>query len=208
MKWPEPVLESLYKAYPRKGDKKRCMSELIAALERICAGEIDGTGRNEREAIEYLRRQICAANAQMGSREKKFIPLLTTWLHQSRYLRSAMPVELAEISMRAIAILALYPKMPSQEVIAKNAAAYFPAIVAIEQCLAHQPASYDEYLAERVALYSFWVSQWPKEDLQYVPGPARWFNERRFEQDESQWRRTRGQSWQDDRDQVRRVLGV
>lgn len=73
--------------------------------------------------------------------------------------------------------LALYKTYPVKE--AKQA-----ALKAILKAMKTQ--SFD-YLLERVSKYAECTSAWPKDQLRYIPGPAVWFNQGRYDDDESRW---------------------
>jgi len=60
------------------------------------------------------------------------------------------------------------------------------------------------YLLARVKLYAYHVSQWPQHELQYVPNAKRWFDERRYQQDEKFWQRV-GTGFAAEREQIRRI---
>lgn len=44
-----------------------------------------------------------------------------------------------------------------------------------------------EYLTERVRLYAHVVSGWPRSDRAFIPHPATWFNQDRFDDDDREW---------------------
>ena len=46
-------------------------------------------------------------------------------------------------------------------------------------------------LKERVTLFSECVSSWPKDEKQFIPYPATWFNQERWNDDESEWKRSK-----------------
>lgn len=204
---PEPTLLSLYAAYPRKTGRKQTLPKLAEALERISQGEIDGAPRTEAEAVTWLRERIDTFRLEVAGREERFIPHMTTWLNRRRYLRTEKTEEMPKRLEVCVAVLAMYPKMPTQEHIAQNVASFLPGLNAIDRCIAGQPASFVEYLGERVATYAFHVSRWPQAELQYVPSPQRWFSERRFEQHEQLWIRSVPAGYEQERAQVKRLLG-
>lgn len=203
---PAPVLLSLYNAFPRRTGRARALDELQAALDRIASGEIDGQPRTAEEAIAFLRERIDQFRTEMVGREKKHIAHPSTYLHQSKYLRTTVALAPPKRLTVCAEILAMYPKMPAREYIEAKPDAFLPALHAIETLIDGQPASFVQYLAERTSLYAFRVSRWAPEDLQYVPGPGRWFGERRFEHDERQWQRNAGVGYQEQRDQLQRLF--
>lgn len=226
--YPEAVLLSIYSAYPRKCNRKEALKRIREALDRICAGEIDGDKRTPQEAITFLRGKTDGARVEMGGREKNFIPHMTTWLHQSRYLRSAAAVELPARMSACIRILALYPKMPEARVIAGQVQTFLPALAAIDkalermECAMHKPkddgsfvygimshavnVNVERRLESRTELYAMAVKQWPVEDLQFVPNPKKWFDEARYDHDEQSWQRRAVNGFDQERQQLERVI--
>jgi hypothetical protein len=207
--YPDSVIVSIYNAYPRKCNRKEALRRIREALDRICAGEIDGMPRSPAQAIEFLRERTGAARKEFSVREKHFIPHMTTWLHGSRYLRSAPPIEMPKGLQTCIKILALYPKMPGEVDIAVNPEAFLPALIAIDKALDRLDKSKESplgYLVRRVMTYAMHVSQWPESDLQYVPSPQKWFGECRYEHAESTWQRQSANGFGQERDQLKRLL--
>jgi len=218
--YPETVLVPIYNAYPRRTGRPQALRRIREALNRICMGEIDGAPRTQAEAIDFLRTKTEEARVQMGAREQKFIPHMTTWLHQRRYLRvtlaqaAAMPKRLKA----CVRILALYPKMPGINVLSDRVAAFVPALNAIDKALermeenplrvgyAKQEANAEVYLSERVAAYRDAVSTWPVDEMQYVPAPAKFFDEARYEHDEATWARKPVNGSEQERSQLQRLV--
>ena len=208
MTWPEPTLLSIYKACPRRTGRAAALKAIAGALDRIAACEIDGQPRTPEEAVAFLRQRTDAFCAEMAGREPKFIPHPSTFFNQpQRYLRTNAPETLPTRLDLCCTILALYHQMPAKEQIERNVAAFLPHLNAIEAVVSGQSAKFVEYLAGRVALYAFCVSKWPAAELQFVPGAQRWFGERRFEQDEQQWSRSGPVGYEQERNQVKRLIG-
>jgi len=204
MTWTQAALMSVYVIYPNKQDRKTSLKRIEEALNRICDGEIDGKPRTQEEALLFLRQKTEEARVAFYGREKKWIPHSTTWFNQSRYLRPDAPPEDLPTQLEAcINILACYPKQPYQTAIRADVKAFLPALKAIDKALKTIPFL---DLMRRVKSYRECVSEWSKEDLKYVPNPARWFAEHRFNQEESQWRRSSTPGYQHERDQIVRVL--
>ena len=44
-------------------------------------------------------------------------------------------------------------------------------------------------LTERVSAYAEAVKAWPPADHQFIPHPATWFNEGRYDDDPNEWKR-------------------
>jgi hypothetical protein len=218
--YPESTLVSIYNAYPRHTGRPQALRRIREALNRICMGEIDGAPRTQAEAIEFLRMKTEEARVQMGAREQKFIPLMATFLHQRRYLRvtlaqaAAMPKRLKA----CVRILALYPKMPGINVLSDRVAAFVPALNAIDKALermeenplrvgyAKQEANAEAYLSARVTAYRDAVSTWPVDEMQYVPAPAKFFDEARYEHDEATWARRPVNGFEQERSQLQRLV--
>jgi len=216
--YPESVLLSIYQAYPRKCNRKEALKRIREALDRICAGEIDGDKRSVQEAITFLRGKVDGARVEMGGREAKFIPHMTTWAHQSRYLRSAAAVELPARMSACIRILACYPKMPEARVIAGQVQTFLPALAAIDKALERTEKDMEPWhtyrlaynadlrLTTQVQLYAKAVGQWPIEDLQFVPSPKKWFDEARYEHNPESWVRQPANGYDQERQQLERVI--
>lgn len=207
MTWPDPVLLSIYKAFPRRTGRQTALTKIAEALDRIVAGEIDGQPRTSEEAVAFLRERVDAMRIEMAGREKKFIPHPSTWLHQSRYLRTTVALALPKRLTVCAEILALYPKMPEREHIERNVETFLPHLNAIEKLIDGQPARFVEHLAERTALFAFYVAKWPAEEERFIPGAKRFYDERRFEKDERTWQRNSPVGFEQERDQVRRLIG-
>jgi hypothetical protein len=209
--WPESTLESVYKAYPRKGANQEAMRRIREALDRICNGEIDSAPRTKEQAVAFLRQRVEDCRQQFACREKRMIPLMSTWLHQSRYLRKPSDQNLCkswtqERVKRALDILRAYPKQSAVgyedlDAIAPMLAAIDKQIVILDEKYGDSAAA---YLLGRVETYASCVATWPQADLQYVPNALRWFTERRYVQDEKYWQRT-GSGFAAERDQIRRL---
>jgi hypothetical protein len=214
--YPESVLLSIYKAYPRPTGRSMALKRICEALDRICQGEIDGQPRTQAEAIEFLRVKVEEGRRQMGAREKKFIPHMATWLHQRRYLRPevAVAVERPTRLMDCIEILCEYPMVPKRNQVEDNLDAFLPALMAIDKALdakiRAQPAMDDYYIARRLKsrteLYAMAVKQWPVEDLKFVPNPKRWFEESRYDQPSESWQRQPANDYVQGRQQLGRVF--
>lgn len=218
--WPEPLLISIYALYPRKTGRPAAFKRITEALNRICSGEIDGSPRTTAEAIEFLRSKVDEARVQMGGREQKHIPHMATWLHQRRYLRVTL-AQAAEMPKRlkaCVRVLANYPKMPGLNVLSDRVEAFLPALKAIDKALerieenplkvgySKQESNAESYLSYRTALYRDAVSTWPVDELQYVPSPARFYDEGRYDHDEATWKRKPANGYQSERDQIQRLV--
>jgi len=209
--YPDSVLLSIYNAYPRKCNRKEALKRISEALDRICAGEIDGQPRSQPEAIAFLREKTDAARREMFGREEKWIPHATTFYHGSRYLRSAPKLELPPRLDACVGILSLYPKSSPANTIWDNIEAYLPALAAIDKALermertAH-PLNCERSLKSRTEIYAMAVKQWPVADLQFVPAAKRWFDEERFNHNEQSWQRQCNDGFQAERDQISRLV--
>ena len=201
MTYPAATLLSLYAAFPRRTGRPRALDKLGEALDRISQGEIDGKPRTTEEAVPYLREKIMGFAVEMAGREAKWIPHPATWLHQSRYLRSARVEELPESLDDCIAILAKYPTAPSEHAIRHRLQSFMPVLRVIQKELEDLPSDVNcpvprnkpkmvvSYLMERTMIYAQCVKSWAPEEVQYVPNPKKWFSERRYEQHQSIWKR-------------------
>lgn len=206
--WPPVVLESIYKEYPRK-IRARALEHIAKSLDRILAGEIDGSPRTRIEAVDYLRSRVCDARVQMGGRLPKHIPHPATYFGQSRYLRAQATItaELENLD-DCKSILQAYPRISLTDA---NLDAHMAVLRVIDSHISYLKPSLGSAAAShirvRVARFAECVFRWPEEDLQFVPGPLKFFSERRYEQDERHWHRTEKQGFGAERDQIRRVVG-
>lgn len=203
--YPESVLLSIYKAYPRPTGRKAALKRIAEALDRICQGEIDGSPRTQAEAIEFLRVKTAEARRLMGAREQKFIPHMATWLFQRRYLRPelAAVIERPKNMHDCICILSDYPTSPDAMTIASNEDIWLPALAAINKALARHSAA---HILRRTQLYAMAVNQWPVEDLKFVPNPVKFYSEAQYDRPEASWTRQPNRGFSDEREQLRRIL--
>ena len=206
--YPETVLLSIYKAYPRPNvGKKMAMKRIREALDRICQGEIDGQPRSQAEAIEFLRVKVEEGRRQMGAREPKFIPHMATWLHQRRYLRPVIEQPMPKRMEACVEILAEYPTVLAPF----DPDDYLPALNAIDKALERMertqpPVNCARRLRSRTELYAMAVKEWPVEDLKFVPNPAKWYAEARYDQPSESWQRQPVNDYVQGRQQLGRVF--
>jgi hypothetical protein len=211
--WPEVALLAIYKIYPRKIAKPRALNEIRHALNRICQGEIDGGEWTQEDALEYLRERTQEAQAAFSGREPRFIPHPATYYHQSRYL-SSTPRQADGVTRLedCIAILQLHPRFVGREdAIKKRIDYYMPAVMAVELALnslesTHGKIGAKEYLAKRTSLYASYVADWPDEERRYISGMENFYRKRVFEQDERCWIKTKRPDYNDERNQIQRIL--
>jgi hypothetical protein len=213
--YPEAVLLSIYNQYPRKDGRPAALKRINEALDRICQGEIDGAPRTQIEAIEFLRLKVEEARRLMGARQKKFIPLMATWLNGRRYLRPelAQVVERPKRMVECVMILSAYPTMPVAKAIMENIEVFLPALAAVDKALERKEDEMPHVWPEKIVcrlrgrteLYAMAVKQWPVEDLKYVPNPVKWFSEARYEQPESSWQRKPANGFEQERQQLRNI---
>lgn len=64
------------------------------------------------------------------------------------------------------------------------------ALKAIAAAAKKKPA---DYLLERTKAYAEAVAKWPSADREFIPHPATWFNQERYEDDPSTWERGKRQ---------------
>jgi hypothetical protein len=205
--WTHAALMSIYVLYPNKQDRFTSLKRIREALDRICDGEIDNKPRTQQQAIDFLRKKTEEARKAFIGREKKWVPHSATFYNQSKYLMprvtndEVLPAQLEA----CVAILAAYPKTPGQPTIRANIQSFLPALSAIDAALKNISV---EDLLKRVKLYRSCVDEWPKEELRYVPNPAKWFTESRWNQDESLWRRQyQAPAYANEREQIARLIG-
>ena len=201
---PDAAVESIRKLYPFPRNKQSEMAAVRRALERLVQGERDGSAMSKGDAIIYLRGRIEAAAASFYGREKKFTPHLTTFLNQSRYLKGEeliAPENLAD----AIVVLKCYPGIKFSDA---NYQVHLPVLKVIDQIIKQYGEGSVEYLRERVTLFAECVAEWDAADLQYLPGPIKFFKEERYAQDDRHWRRNPPKGYGAEREQIQRIVGA
>jgi hypothetical protein len=57
-----------------------------------------------------------------------------------------------------------------------------------------------------VTAYRDAVSTWPVDEMQYVPAPAKFFDEARYEHDEATWARKPVNGFTQEREQLQRLV--
>jgi hypothetical protein len=119
--------------------------------------------------LEY--RKDCGGNVSPKMWVEKCDEAHAAW-HRARKPRQSPKV----VSAEAEVIFALYPKK-----VAKQA-----ALRAIVKALERLPG---DILGERVRNYAGYVARWRKDDRAFVPNPATWFNEGRYDDDPKEWER-------------------
>lgn len=208
--WLDVTVESIRKCYSPLRKKAEEHKSIRQALDRIVAGEIDGQPRTQEEAIAYLRAKCAEAKIMMSGRERQYIPHLTTYLNQMRYLRQGMnevapPEELNE----AITILQAYPRIP-QDWGPKQLESYMGILRVIDEHIRYLKATHGaaaaSYIRTRTMRFAECVKRWSEEDQQFIPGPIKFFAERRYEQSEQLWNRKAVNNFESEREQIRRII--
>jgi len=206
--WAAAAVETIYKAYPRKKQHATALASIQMALDRIVAGEIDGKPRTKEEAIFYLRDAATEARSMMFNRESRHIPYPSTWFNQSRYLRNAL-TEVPKDLTDCVEILNAYPN--GIKVVPSNLDTYMPLLRVISECIECLHSTHGEaaasYIRIRVIRFAECVARWPEADLQYVPGPMKFFKERRYDNDPRTWECQPQNGYRSERDQLHRVVG-
>lgn len=82
----------------------------------------------------------------------------------------------SDASQQAVELYGIYPKKVGRKA----------ALRAIELALKRAPY---ETILEGVRAYSEAISHWPKEQCRFVPAPATWFGQDRWDDDRSTWNR-------------------
>lgn len=201
--WPAVAIAAIRQSYPRKKEKKRELVAIEKALDRLVQGE-RGEAMVPADAVAFLRRRVANAKHSFAGREQKHIPHLTTFLNQSRYLTTTKeqpPPNLAD----AISILSCYPTVTEVDV-----DAWMPVLRVIDAHVEFYKATHGtaaaSFLRTRAMRYAELVARWPDTEKQFIPGPMKWFTERRYEQSESLWQRTPANGFQSERDQLSRII--
>lgn len=205
--WPEVAVEAIYKPYPRKMGKKRALESIRKALDRIALGEIDGKPRTREEAIAFLRQAADEAHRMMYGRLSQHIPHPSTFFNGSRYLRTAIH-DIPESLDECISILSAYPNV---HVDAINVDSHMPVLRIISDCIeglvpTHGSAA-ASYIRQRVYRIAELVARWPSEEMQFLPGAKRFFEEKRYEWPDSRFQRKAANGFEAERSQLLRIVG-
>jgi hypothetical protein len=81
----EVDLLTVWNCYPKKVKRRKALTEIQHAIERLVAGEI-GSKMSKAQAVqELVKAAKLFANSPAGNRGQ-FTPYPTTWFHQSQYL--------------------------------------------------------------------------------------------------------------------------
>ena len=88
---------------------------------------------------------------------------------------------------------------------------YLPALNAIDKALERMertqpPVNCARRLRSRTELYAMAVKEWPVEDLKFVPNPAKWYAEARYDQPSESWQRQPVNDYVQGRQQLGRVF--
>lgn len=203
--YPEVLLDSLRKAYPHPRARKAEIACLRKTLDRLTQGEADGRVMAPEEAVAFLRAKLEEARQSFAGRSKAFTPHLTTFLNQRRYLR-VQPPDVPENLEDAISVLACYPTIPEVDV-----DAHMPVLKVIDAHLQFLRATHGQaaasYMRQRTMRFAEIVARWPSGEAQFIPGPLKWFQERRYEQREELWIRNAKTAWFElERSQLHRIM--
>lgn len=201
--FPFAAVDSIRRSYIFLRKRRDEESTIRKALARLVQGET-GKAMTDEDAISFLRSRIVEARQSFAGREKRYVPHLTTYLNGRRYLavEQLPPPENLE---EAISILGAYPTISHVDV-----DAYMPVLRVIAAHVDYLSATHGtaaaSYIRTRTYRYAECVAKWPAEEIQFVPNPLKWFNERRYEQHEKWWTRTAANGFQSERDQLLRIV--
>ena len=204
---PPVLLTSLRKGFPHygRGDAASSTEALRKALVRLTEGERDGSPLSAEAAVAFLRGKIEEAKREYAGRDKKYVPHFQTWLNQSRYLSSAIEQPPPPNLKDAIDILALYPTIVHVDV-----KTHMPVLRIIDDHIRFYTGTHGSaaasYIRQRVYRYAECVAKWPESEIQFIPGADKFFRERRYEQDESRWKREFRNGYQAERAQLTRLV--
>ena len=206
--WPDVVCESIRKPYPHPRDKKTEMAAVRRTLDRLCAGELDGEPMAPQAAIAFLREKVEGAAELFYGREKKFVPHLTTYLNQSRYLKTET-TELPQNLEEAMSILKLYPGISVHDV---DVQSHLPVLKVIDAHIEYYKATHGaaaaSFIRQRVFRFAECVAKWSEQEYQYIPNPMKFFGERRYEWPDSRYSRKAPTGYEAERQQIHRVAAT
>lgn len=201
--FPEVAIESIRRSYLFLRQKKAEVAAIRKALDRLVVGET-GKGMSPEEAITFLRSRVVEARQSFVNRTKAFTPHLSTYLNQRRYLRVNIAEPLESIE-DAVSILACYPNITSVDI-----DAHMPILRIIDEHCKYLRATHGSaaasYIRTRTIRFAECVKKWPDADMQFVPGPMKFFKERRYEQHERTWTRAAPNGFQSERDQLSSLI--
>lgn len=200
--FPDVAIEAIRKPYPHPRKKRDEMNAVRRALDRLVQGE-SGKPMSPEDAIAFLRSKTDEARRTFACRSKAYTPHLTTWMNQRKYLTNALPTP--EHMDDAISILVAYPTITVVDV-----DAHMGILRVIDEHIRYLSPTHGtaaaSYIRTRTFRYAECVAKWPAEEIQFVPNPLKWFNERRYEQHEKWWTRTAANGFQSERDQLLRIV--
>lgn len=199
----DAAIESIRKSFVWLRDKKCEYRAIRAALHRLLDGE---TGKNmePEEALTFLRGRVVELRQSYTGREKKFTPHLATVLNGRRYLTVDVGPPPANLE-DAITILACYPTITAVDV-----DAHMPILRVIDEHCRYLQATHGQaaasYIRTRTLRFAECVRKWPMEDYGFIPGPLKWFKERRYEQADHFWERKATSGFAGEREQLLRIV--
>ena len=205
--WPEVTLNSLRKPYPFPRSKPAELLSLRKALNRLTQGERDGKEMAPEEAIAFLRSRIELAAQQLAGKAKGFTPHLTTWLNQSRYLRSGA-VLLADPQKTgdAMRILSAFPWRTGMP---RNTEHLAPLLADIERGIEELRVIHGDaapaWMLRQVQKFAQIVAAMSDEARQWMPGARKFFEEQKWRLDDRHWDRRPAVGYQSERAQMARV---
>jgi hypothetical protein len=101
----------------------------------------------------------------------------------------------------AISILACYPTIAAVDV-----DAYMPVLRIISAHIEYLAPTHGSaaasYIRVRTLRFAECVNRWPEGESQFIPGADKFFRERRYEQDERHWIRTKKAGFESERNQL------
>lgn len=201
--YPPAAVDSIRRSYLHLRKKGAEETAIRKALDRLVQSET-GKPMTPEDAIAFLRSRVFEARQAFAGREKMYVPHLTTYLNQRRYLVVAQlpPPENLE---DAVSILGCYPTITAVDV---DAHMGILRVIAshIDYLKPTHGSAAASYIRTRTLRFAEIVNRWPAEEMQFIPGADRFFKERRYEQDERHWVRTAKSGFESERQQLQRVI--
>lgn len=200
--FPPVAVDSIRRSYLHLRKKGAEETAIRKALDRLVQGET-GKSMTPEDAIAFLRSRVFEARQAFAGREKMYVPHLTTYLNQRRYLMVAQlppPENLEE----AVSILGCYPTITAVDVDAHMGILRMIASH-IDYLKPTHGSAAASYIRTRTFRYAECVAKWDKGDWQFIPGALKFFQERRYEQPEHAWHRTAKSGFESERDQLHRI---
>ncbi len=141
---------------------------------------------NHQEAVVRGKRKVARTNGMLGGRPQRKKPTSVSGSVTSGKPTSKTEIEIGigkgtvsvipGFSARALEIYEAYPRKQAKDA----------ALAAISAALSTVSV---ENLLERTKAYAEATAAWPEDDRKFIPYPAKWYSEARYDDDPAEWSR-------------------